>query len=302
MAKEKETRKPAADARKTEAKKSAGAKPAAAKAASEEAGENEGGLPNPDGLDVSQFLPNITPSTDIEKKIIEAIEKNLKDLPKLLERDLARRPTPNPPVENSVLNYMMQEFGIIKLLLENHAGNIRELDRKRLNSVGIRKQGFIDRAYAHAEDNDLFMPKYLTIEKFSDDFEYFNRLRRALELLMQVREFLLNLINLASDVTYTDALEFYASVREAAGRRIDGAESVHKDLEPFFAKSRSEEAEETKKESKTNAIALIDSKREGRMVIENINPKVIKGSHKIIEEKFTDSAQFKESSEGEIKE
>jgi hypothetical protein len=37
----------------------------------------------------------------------------------------------------------------------------------------------------------------------------------------------------SADIVYIDALEFYASVREAAKRRVDAAETMFKDLEQF---------------------------------------------------------------------
>jgi hypothetical protein len=227
----------------------------------------------------------------------------LRSLPKLLQRDDARRPTPNPPLPGNFLTYMMQEFDLIKLMLESHAANIRPLDRTRLNGIGIKKQGFVDRAYSQAVENDNLMPKYLTIEKFSEDFEYFNRLRSIFELLNQLREFLWNLVIQAADVTYTDALEFYASVREAAQRRIDGAESVHRDLEPFFRRAHSEtEDEPTESEVEKDVRALLHDKRDGKVVIENVKPKVTGGVHEVVDEKFAGSAEFKETDEGKIKE
>jgi hypothetical protein len=151
------------------------------------------------------------------------------------------------------------------------------------------------------------MPPYLTIDKFRDDFQYFVNLRALFESCSQLREFIWNLTIQGSDVTYTDALEYYASVREASKRRIDGAETIHRDLEPFF-KSRGNRAiedgpaGETKKQQERDAKAYIKGKRDGKIIIENIRPKVTAGVHKVIDERFSDTAQYKETAEGEIKE
>ena len=48
--------------------------------------------------------------------------------------------------------------------------------------------------------------------------------------------------------------------------------------------------------------ALLHGKKDGKIVIENIKPKISGGKHKVIDEKFTDSAQYKETEEAEIKE
>jgi hypothetical protein len=257
---------------------------------------------NPEGLDISKFLPDAIPDSAEEKKIVAALEKMLRGLPKILDRQDARRPTPNPQIPPNILEVIVDEFDVVRMIIEYYAANIRQLDRKRLNSIGVKKQGFVDRAYASAVKNTNFMPPYLTIEKYSGDFTYFNRLRDILELLGQLREYIWNLVIQASDVTYTDTLEYYATVREAAERRIDGAESIHNELEPFFSKAQSEKEEPTKEELVMDAKALINSKHDGKIVIENVSPKVTGGVHKVVDEKFTGSEQFKESAEGEIKE
>jgi hypothetical protein len=78
------------------------------------------------------------------------------------------------------------------------------------------------------------------------------------------------------------------------------------DLSPFFHRpSRLGEggsAGETEKQQLRDAKAYIKGKRDGKIVIENIKPKVTGGKHKVIDERFTDSAQFKETEEGEIRE
>jgi hypothetical protein len=51
-------------------------------------------------------------------------------------------------------------------------------------------------------------------------------------------------------MVYTDALEYYASVREAVKRRIDGAETIYRDLEGFFKKKRGSTEEPAGKKRK----------------------------------------------------
>ena len=100
----------------------------------------------------------------------------------------------------------------------------------------------------------------------------------------------------------TDALEFYDSVSSAAKRRIDAAESIHSELAVFFERGRYKGDEPTEEEEIKDAKALIKGKKDGKMVIENIKPKMTGGKHKVIDEKFSDSAQFKETDEGSITE
>jgi hypothetical protein len=148
-----------------------------------------------------------------------------------------RRRSGNPAVPMEYVNTLSGVLSEIKTRLEGYAAHLRALDRRRLNGVGIKKQGFIERAFALTVENPEFLPHYLTLGKFREDGKYFTGIRSLLDLSRQIEELLWNIAIEASDVWYTDALEFYASAREAAKRRVDAAESVHNELAVFF-KSR----------------------------------------------------------------
>jgi hypothetical protein len=198
-----------------------------------------------------------------------------------------------------------EDFSSIKELLENFAQHLRSLDRRRLNGVGIKHQGFIDRTLELAVDNPEFFPHYLTLEKFQDDDQYFVSFRALYDAAKQIQEILWNITIIASDVVYTDALEYYASVREAAKRRVDAAETLYKVLEVFFKRRKPTGADglpiQTEKEEIHDAIAFIHGKKNGKFLAENISPTLKAGVHKIIDEKFTDSASFSEKADGEVR-
>jgi hypothetical protein len=62
------------------------------------------------------------------------------------------------------------------------------------------------------------------------------------------------------------------------------------------------EGEPTKKKLKRDMNALLSGRRDGKLVIENIKPKVTGGTHKVLDEKITDNAQIRETEQGEITE
>ena len=230
----------------------------------------------------------------------DAVIKMLKSTP------TTKRPPNNPDMPQNIITMLNHDLGAIKELLENFSKHLRALDRMRLNGVGIKKLGFIDRAYELALENGEFLPHYLTLERFGTDYQYFLDFRSLTDIVSQIREQLWNVTIQSADVAYTDALEFYSSVREAAKRRVDAAETLHNILSPFFKKMgmRTEEegAEPTKKKALRDAKGFIDGKHDGLLVIENEKPKLTGGKRKIIDETFKDTAEFKDIEQGEIKE
>jgi hypothetical protein len=105
------------------------------------------------------------------------------------------------------------------------------------------------------------------------------------------------------DYFYTDGLDFYAAVREAAKRRVDAAETLYEELcASFEGRGKKEEDAPTEKKLISDVKAVASGKKDGRIVIENVKPHLTGGSHKVIDETFKDTARFKDTSEGEIKE
>jgi hypothetical protein len=189
----------------------------------------------------------------------------------------------------------------MKQVMEDHAAHLRSLDRRRLNGVGIKKLGFIERALELAREDPEFLPHYLTLAKFEEDNVYFTNVRSIFDLLRQLQELFWNIVMEAADVLYTDALEFYASVREAANRRVDPAESIHAELFRFFKIKGMRTGEEpTEKELKRDMNALLHGRKDGKIVVEAVKPKTTGGTRTVIDETFKDSIQIKKTDEEDI--
>ena len=108
----------------------------------------------------------------------DAIIKMLKSTPS------TKRPPNNPDVPQEVIDHLNRELSELKEVLDGYAQHLRSLDRKRLNGVGIKKLGFIERAYELALENGEFLPHYLTLDRFGEDIEYFMDFRSLTDLKM----------------------------------------------------------------------------------------------------------------------
>jgi hypothetical protein len=217
-----------------------------------------------------------------------------------------RRPPNNPDIPQDTIDNLNAMLNELKSILDDYAQHLRALDRRRLNGVGVKKLGFIERAYEIALENAEFLPHYLTIDRFGTDIQYFMDFRSLTDLTDQIREKLWNITIQSSDIAYTDALEFYASVREAAKRRVDAAETIFRELSTFFRRSRlapeNGETPPTEKQAKRDFNSLLHGRHDGKLVIENISPKLTGGKRKLIDQSFKNTTEFKETEEAEIKE
>jgi hypothetical protein len=88
-------------------------------------------------------------------------------------------------------------------------------------------------------------------------------------------------------MVYTDALEYYSQVQDAARRRVDSAESIYNELHGFFRSHGNRHRDEpTEAEVERDVKALLKGKKDGKVVVENIKPKMTGGKHKVIDETF----------------
>jgi hypothetical protein len=189
--------------------------------------------------------------------------------------------------------------------LENYAANLRALDRQRHNGVGLKRLGFIEAAFRISSKFPQYFPHWLNTAKFKRDLDLFNAVRSLLDATRSLEEKAWNINIEGSDMIYTNALEYYSQVQDAAHRRIDSSETLYNELHGFFRNMgphETGEAEPTQKKLKRDVNALLKGKKDGEIIIKNIKPKTTGGTHEVIDETFRDSASFKESEEGRITE
>jgi hypothetical protein len=215
-------------------------------------------------------------------------------LPRATGKPTTRRPPNTPSIPQTVLDAVNSDLNSVKNYLADYAEHLRSLDRKRLNGVGLKRLGFIEACYEVALENPEYLPHYVTLEKWTADHELFIYIRSLKLLSEQVTELLKNMEITAADIDYTNALEYYTPIKEAAKRRVDGAESLYKVLEIFYKRQKSPNAHETLKQFLRDAKAIYKGKKDGIVEAKNISPKLSGGIHKVIDEYIKDSGKFQE--------
>jgi hypothetical protein len=123
-------------------------------------------------------------------------------------------------------------------LFEHFGDTFQPVERTRLISAGIRNFGFIETAYNSAEAHPELIPSYLPVPKFKDIISDFKRKQSIIGYLQQFDKSVADGMLASSDVAYHDALEYYDYLREAARRKVAGAETEYKLLSPFFHRAK----------------------------------------------------------------
>ena len=220
-----------------------------------------------------------------------------------LQLPVIRRPDPNLPPTPHLVDEITHDLMSIIEIVEEYAANLRALDRMRHNGVGLKRLGFIEAAFRISTNFPQYFPHWLSTAKFQADLNLFNSIRSLIDACRSLEEKVWNINVESADMIYTDALEYYAQVQDAANRRIDSAESLYTELHGFFrGMGRKPQEEPTRKQLKKDINALERGKKDGEIIIKNISPKTTGGKREVIDETFKDKGAFKETGEGSIEE
>jgi hypothetical protein len=157
-------------------------------------------------------------------------------------------------------------------------------NRRRLLGSGIRRYGFIDQVSDVAADNPKFTPSYMNVAALKELIRQIEMLRNISITLKQMVRMNSDLLLLTGDEAYHIALIYYNSVKDAAKRRVPGAETIFRMLQPFFHNMRRTKHEPTEKQVLRDAKALLHGKKDGKVIIENERPHLVGGKHKVVDE------------------
>jgi hypothetical protein len=195
-----------------------------------------------------------------------------------------RSPPRDPSLPVRTAKELYEDFDDIRRSLEKYAFGLRPLDRRRLKGVGIATQGFISRAFDSAVNLPGALPEYTPIEKFRRNYAAFEDFHSLLILSKQIEKTLMNITMVTANIAYEDALDFYGAVNKGAKKGMETYVTVYNDLFKFFKKGKREGAAPTQEKVIRDARALLRGKKDGRVVIENVSPKIIGGEHEVVDE------------------
>jgi hypothetical protein len=179
---------------------------------------------------------------------------------------------------------------------------LSDAERRRLLGSGVRRYGFIDKTSDVASSNLEFAPPYLDLTALKKYLRDIENLRNISVTLKQLSRLNSDLFLIISDEAFRLALMYYNSVRDASRRRVPGAEAVFETLRLFFQRSSRATDEPTEMELKHDVNALLQGKKDGKIIIENETPQKTRGKHVVIDDTYKTKTNFRETESGEVRE
>ena len=194
------------------------------------------------------------------------------------------------------LEYALEK---IKAVTPNIA--LSAADRQRLNGSGVRRLGFIEKVHDTAQMRPEFDPAFFSLaalQQWSLEIEYLRNIR---SLALAVDRIANDALLVAGDEAFRLALMYYNSVRDAARRRVPGAEELFRILELFFRRGRQADSEPTETETLRDAKALLHGKKDGKIIIEGHAKHTTAAEHTVVDDTHKpQNDNFKEVIHGTI--
>jgi hypothetical protein len=158
--------------------------------------------------------------------------------------------------------------------------------RHRLLGSGIRRYGFIDKTFDVSETNMQYAPGTFDRQRMHRLIENIENVRNIRVAVMQVLDACDDHLLQDGDDAFRIALIYYNTVRDLARHGDSGAREVFNILRPFFARSRSTNADlpPTKKQALKDAKAILDGRKDGKILIEGTGRRTSKGERVIVDE------------------
>jgi len=179
------------------------------------------------------------------------------------------------------LGEMLRQLDAIKAIFAPYAATLLPAERQRLISSSVRNIGFIQASYLSAEGHHEFLPSYLSIEKYTEDKDDFERKRTLLSALNDLAQEVSDSMLVASDVVYRDSLAYYNTLKEADKQRIAGAAVEYNALKSYFARTKQSSDQPTEAQLERDFHALLHGTKEGKITVEKDIPDAAKATLKV---------------------
>jgi hypothetical protein len=172
-------------------------------------------------------------------------------------------------------------------------------DRQRLHAVGIKGHGFVDEAFEIAEQNPDFLPTHFNIDKMTKNMKILQDMRELSHELEQFQQVITECLYIFGSKSYKDSLRIYATVKEAAKNKVEGAQPLYAALMGYFKKKKRVTGEESVKDIEKDVKHLLAGTADGEVIIKNETPKTSGGTRTVVDNVKKGKSVTRNTSESE---
>jgi hypothetical protein len=142
----------------------------------------------------------------------------------------------NAALPSEVVAQIEAKVAEIKQMMPYLVG-LSTTDHQKLNILGRKSTQFVQRAVESVRQNPELAPSFLDAEVLERNYTLYNNLLTVLEPVQHLERMISDTLMVAGNLAYTDALDYYNTVKRAAKSNVPGAEAVSENLKTRFRQS-----------------------------------------------------------------
>ena len=115
-------------------------------------------------------------------------------------------------------------------------------ERRAAPKMSDKTRPFVEKTIAYCDSAPQFVPPYMSKEALKTDMTVYNQLIPLFRVVKQLSDGLDDTTMQAGAECYTNALNYYNSVKQATKSDVPGAKAICEDLRKRFVKTKPDEA------------------------------------------------------------
>uniref|UniRef100_UPI00321686D2 hypothetical protein n=1 Tax=uncultured Draconibacterium sp. TaxID=1573823 RepID=UPI00321686D2 len=147
-------------------------------------------------------------------------------------------------IPEPVINEATQLLNNALTVLKPYLIALTSHERRTMAKMSDRSFPFVEKTRDYTLSSPEFIPPYMDATKLQTDLVIYDQLIELLRISKQLTNGLDDSALKTGGDGYTNALNYYNSVKQAAKINVPGAKSIHEDLSKRFVRSRTEKEEE----------------------------------------------------------
>ena len=148
----------------------------------------------------------------------------------------------NNTIPAEVINEARQLLNNAAIVLKSYLIALSPEERQSIPKMSDKTQPFVEKTIAYTETSPQFVPPYMDKEALESNMATYNQLIPLFRVIKQLSDGLDDTTMQAGAECYTNALNYYNSVKQATKADVPGAKAIYDDLSKRFVKTKPDEA------------------------------------------------------------
>ncbi len=146
----------------------------------------------------------------------------------------------NFTIPETVITEVTQRLTEIDTALKPYQIALSPDERRELPKMSDKTQPFVEKALDYTTSAPQFAPPYMDKDELVNDMKIHSQLTPLLRLVRALNDGLDDTTMAAGAESYTNALTYYNSVKQATKIDVPGAKSIYEDLSKRFVKAKND--------------------------------------------------------------